>query len=344
MRGALHEETIYGRGFYTETIPWPRDAGAMRKIGKLNLPGPKPGVGGDVDADGDLFWIPNADIHAAFADWVKNPNNPPPSELTEIPIARRFYFVRRDVADALKYAGGEWRRGNKQWIVDKGVHKTLSEWMAKNELKPGDAKEIARALVSDPPRTFAREERRANPIRTVRMGMIKSGVKTLPRKADKKRGTKPPRSVKLGSNHHMEIFRNGDKREARPVSMLEAARRKQRKEPIINQTPNPKWGDGWSFQCSLAQGDLVVFNRKEIGKRIRDILEEHDGIFHSTAYRVQKMSMTKTGPDISFRHHAVSGTDDKDKHGFIRISSAADLALWKKEVGVLGADFSALER
>ena len=345
VRGALHEETIYGRGFYTETISWPRDKNALREIRKYNLPGPRPVAGGDAANDGDFFWIPDADIHAAFAEWVKNPNNPPPSGLTEIPVARRFYFVRRNVADALKYAGGEWRRGNKQWIVDKGVHETLSQWMADNGLKPDDAKAIARALESNPPQTFAREGRRANPIRSVRMGMImKRGVKTLPRKAEKNRATKPPRSVKLGSNHHLEIFYSGEQRKTRIVSMLEAAERKLRKESIVNQTPDPEWGEGWQFQCSLAQGDLVVFNREKVGERIRGILEEHDAVFRSIAYRVQSVSMTETGPDIFFRHHAVSGTDGKDKHGFIRVKSVADLDLWKKEVGVLGADFSALER
>ena len=174
--------------------------------------------------------------------------------------------------------------------------------------------------------------------------IMKRGVKTLPCKAEKNRATKPPRSVKLGSNHHLEVFYSGEQRKTRMVSMLDAAERKRRKEPIVNQTPDPKWGEGWQFQCSLAQGDLVVFNRKEVGERIRGILEEHDAVFRSTAYRVQKMSMVETIPVICFRHHAVSGTDDKDKHGFIRVSSAADLALWKKEVGVLGADFAALER
>ena len=345
VRGALHEETIYGRGFYTETISWPRDKNALREIRKYNLPGPRPVAGGDAANDGDFFWIPDADIHAAFAEWVKNPNNPLPSGLTEIPVARRFYFVRRNVADALKYAGGEWRRGNKQWIVDKGVHETLSQWMADNALKPDDAKAIARALESNPPQTFAREGRRANPIRSVRMGMImKRGVKTLPRKAEKNRATKPPRSVKLGSNHHLEIFYSGEQRKTRMVSMLEAAERKRRKEPIVNQIPDPEWGGGWQFQCSIAQGDLVVFNREKVGERIRGILEEHDAVFHSIAYRVQSVSMTETGPDVRFRHHAVSGTDDQDKYGFVRVQSVADLDFWKKEVGVLGADFSALER
>ena len=83
---------------------------------------------------------------------------------------------------------------------------------------------------------------------------------------------------------------------------------------------------------------------RKSGSEFAGILEEHDAVFRSIAYRVQSVSMTETGPDIFFRHHAVSGTDGKDKHGFIRVKSVADLDLWKKEVGVLGADFSALER
>ena len=337
VRGALHEETIYGRGFYVEEKrPWPADARAWKKMEKLLEH--KPGPNGDADGDGDFLWIPDARIHSALTERREARHNPPPEEIPEIPIARRFYFYRRKVEVALKRAKGEWRPGvSGGWIVDKGIHDALREWLRNH--KTG----IAKALATDPPKTPARKGRRGNVIKTVRMGYFKGGVKTLRPRARKNRPAPPPRPVEPGSNHHLEIFRKGGERKLRMVSMLEAARRKQRREPMVNRDPDPEWGEGWNFQCSLAQGDLVVFNREEVNERVREILDSHEKQFHSLVYRVQNMSLPD-GPDIAFRHHSVSGTDGKDKHGLIRVESPKNLAVRKKEVGALGADYSALER
>ena len=347
VRGALHQDTIHGRGFYPEeTRPWPADAPARKKMAELLKH--KPGPNGDADEDGDIRWIPNLRIHSALTEWMKAPHNPPPKDIPEIPVARRYYFYRRGAAEALKCAKGEWQPGSggkAGWIVDKGIHNALREWLKKHALSPDDKDDktgIAKALATDPPKTPARKGRRGNVINTVRIGFIKSGVKTLRPKARKNRPAPPPRSVELRSNHHLEIFRKGGERKLRMVPMLEAARRKQRREPTVNR--DSEWGEGWDFQCSLAQGDLVVFNRDEVDERIRSILDAHEKQLHSLVYRVQKMSFTDSGLKVAFRHHSVSGTNDKDEYGFIMVSSPKDLAVRKKEVGALGADYSALER
>ena len=344
VRGALHQDTIHGRGFYREeNRPWPADAPARKKMAELLKH--KPGPNGETEGDGDIRWIPDARIHSALTEWMKAPHNPPPEDIPEIPVARRFYFYRRNAGDALKCAKGEWQPGSggkSGWIVDKGIHNALREWLKKHALSPDDKTGIAKALATDPPKTPARKGRRGNVINTVRIGFIKSGVKTLRPKARKNRPAPPPRSVELRSNHHLEIFRKGGERKLRMVPMLEAARRKQRREPTVNR--DSEWGEGWDFQCSLAQGDLVVFNRDEVDERIRSILDAHEKQFHSLVYRVQKMSFTDSGLKVAFRHHSVSGTNDKDEYGFIMVSSPKDLAVRKKEVGALGADYSALER
>ena len=341
VRGALHEGTIRGRGFYVEKLPWPASASKRKEMAELlkRKPGLNGGADDNGDDDGKICWILDAQIHSALAEWIKPPHNPPPKGISEIPVARRYYFHRRKVEDALKCAKGEWRPGvSGGWIVDKGIHNALREWLRNH--KTG----IAKALATDPPKTPAREGRRGNVIRFVRMGCFKSGVKTLRPKAQKNRPAPPPRSVELGSNHHLEIFRKGGERKLRMVSMLEAARRKQRREAMVNRNPDPEWGEGWAFQCSLAQGDLVVFNRDEVDERIQNILDGHEKQFHSLVYRVQNMSFTGSGLIVIFRHHSVSGTDGKDTHGLIRVKSPKGLAVKKKEVGALGADYSALER
>ena len=349
VRGALHEGTIRGRGFYVEKLPWPASASKRKEMAELlkRKPGLNGGADDNGDDDGKIRWILNARIHSALTEWMKPQHNPPPKEISEIPVACRYYFHRRKVEDALKRAKGEWRPGiSGGWIIDKGIHNALREWLKKHALSPDDKDDktgIAKALATDPPKTPARKGRRGNVIKTVRMGYFKGkgGVKTLKPKARKNRPTPPPRPVKLGSNHHLEIFRKGGERELRMVSMLEAAQRKQRQEPMVNR--NSEWGEGWEFQCSLAEGDLVVFNREEVNERVREILDSHEKQFHSLVYRVQNMSLPD-GPDIAFRHHSVSGTDGKDTHGLIRVKSKKDLAIRKKEVGALGADYSALER
>ena len=341
VRGKLHKDKIYGRGFYTEPESWqPTKTGRKRIECLLRR---KPDATGDTDGDGDFEWIRDAKVYAALAEWIAQPPGTPlPDGLKEIRVARRFYFYRRRVENALKVAGGKWREtgGKSGWIVDKGIHEVLNEWLKKH----GD--DIKGALQSDPPETRARNGRRGNPIRTVRMGMIKSGVKTLAPKARNGRPAPPPRRVELRNNRHLEIFRKDGERERklRMVTLLEAAQRLQREEPVVNQIPDPEWGDGWEFQCYLAENDLVVFNREEVREEVRKILDKHRSVFQSVIYRVQNMSMTGARPDMLFRHHSVTGTDGKDKHGLIRVTSAADLVCEKKEIGVLGSDRSALER
>ena len=353
VRGALHKDMIYRRDFFIKPEPWQPNARGRKRIDELlgvdeNIR--RPGLNGDIDEDGKIEWIADPELCGAFAKWrTQSPGTPPPGgdAIVEIPVAHRFYSVRRSVEEALKRANGDWRPGvggKKGWIVDMGMHKTLREWMDKHGFSSGTEKEIAQKIKEAPPETPARKAKRGNLIRTVRIGMMKSGVKTLAPRARRNRPAPPSRSVELRNNHHLEIFHKDGERELRMVSMLEAARRKQRQDPIINQNPNLEWGNGWNFQCSLAQGDLVVFNREEVDERIRGILEAHDSVFQSAVYRVQKISFADRKLQVAFRHHAVSGTDDKDTHGLISVTSLKNLACWKKEVGVLGADFSALER
>ena len=64
--------------------------------------------------------------------------------------------------------------------------------------------------------------------------------------------------VKPGSTHHLCIFEIDGKKETVFVTMLEAAHRIKRREPIIQRT-HPKWPDA-QFILSLSKGELVLAN------------------------------------------------------------------------------------
>ena len=96
-----------------------------------------------------------------------------------------------------------------------------------------------------------------------------------------------PAFIKLGSNHHMEIFTNGKegkerKLQGRVVTMLEAAERKSKKRSIINKEPNPEWGEGYSFLMSLAVNDMVLWNKDD------DKVKAHRDMGDSPIYRGSK--------------------------------------------------------
>ena len=93
---------------------------------------------------------------------------------------------------------------------------------------------------------------------------------------------------------------------ARFVSMLEAAQRRSRKQPIVDQKPDPDWGgDGWKFWMTLKINDMVLWDKKGTATKERLLLER-------PVYRVQKTSSSGGRLDISFRHHSTVSSEGKD--------------------------------
>ena len=283
--GALHEETPYGEGVF-ETV----EKIAPTKKLKNEI---RDWIDTEPDAQGKAAWIADAQIRAMLRAWLASgktidpPRNAETGEVIDSArIAHRCYVVRKPVEDALKYADCEWGPGKSRgpgptrWIVDEGVHNVLRKWLD----GCGDKKEIKRRLAQNLPRMRGRDG--CGPeIKTVRIGEIvneRSIVKLQKHKV-----------FQLGSNHHVEVFRNGEnKTRGRFVSMFEAARRKSRRLPVVNREPDD-WPGEWSFQMALHVNDMVRWDASKIPA-------EHRG--QEPVYRVQKIS----APNITFRHHSVA--------------------------------------
>ena len=303
--GALHEETPYGEGVF-ETV----EKIAPTKKPKNEI---RDWIETEPDAQGKAAWIADAQIRAVLRAWlasgktIEPPRNAETGEIIDSArVAHRCYVVRKPVEKVLEYARHEWTQGKSRWIADQGVHCVLQKWLA----GCGDKKEIKRRLAQNPPRMPCGGKPGCGPeIKTVRIAEIigSASIKKL----------QEFKFFRLGSNHHVEVFRNGEnKTRGRLVSMFEAARRKSRQEPIVNRKPNPDWSDPdrpdeWSFQMALHKDDMVRWDAQ--------VEDQISG--EAQFYRVQEIG----DPNIMFRHHSVASDNAKSKYGR-RNKSVNDLA------------------
>jgi len=127
-------------------------------------------------------------------------------------------------------------------------------------------------------------------------------------------------AVDPGNNHHIEIFEYKDskgriKRDGLVVTMLEAVRRSQRSEPVIQKDhgPNNK------LVCSLAINEMFMLK-----------LDDGNEVLH----RVQKIDQNKR---IILRPHTYAGKlSDSDSPPLIQRKSASTLEGYKVTVDPLG--------
>ena len=297
--GALHEETPYGEGVF-ETV----EKIAPTKKLKNEI---RDWIETEPDAQGKAAWIADAQIRAVLRAWlasgktIEPPRNAETGKIIDSArVAHRCYVVRKPVEKTLEYARHEWTQGKSRWIADQGVHCVLQKWLA----GCGDKKEIKRRLAQNPPRMPCGGKPGCGPeIKTVRIAEIigSASIKKL----------QEFKFFRLGSNHHVEVFRNGEnKTRGRLVSMFEAARRKSRQEPIVNRTPSD-WPGEWSFQMALHKDDMVRWDAQ--------VEDQISG--EAPFYRVQEIG----DPNIMFRHHSVASDNAKSKYGR-RNKSVNDLA------------------
>ena len=334
--GALHEETPYGEGVF-ETVEKIAPAKKLKKE-------IRDWIETEPDAQGKAAWIADAEIRAVLRAWlasgktIEPPRNAETGEIIDSArIAHRCYVVRKPVEDALKYANCEWEpgksrgKGVNRWIVDKGVHSILSRWLrsckeaARARMNSNDKeekeikREIKNRLAQNPPRMHGRDG--CGPeIKTVRIGEIineRSIVKLQKHKI-----------FRLGSNHHVEVFRNGENEtRGRFVSMFEAAQRKSRQLPVVNR--EPEWSGEWRFQMALHINDMVRWEASKMSHwDPSKIPAEHRG--QEPVYRVQEIS----APNITFRHHSVATADDD--YGVLRKRDSTLAGCAPVKVGDLG--------
>ncbi len=187
--------------------------------------------------------------------------------------------------------------GEVERIVDPAVRHAVQ---AKIEAVGGDP----RKLTDNDPPTLATLDGRFIPIRRVRISDPAHSVVTI--------GVgSAERFVKPGGNHHVEIFKTIDSKGdpkwcGRVVTLLEATRRRSRKEPIVSR----RW-DGDSnaqFLFSLVKGDTI---RNEKG-----------------VFMVRKFSGLTAGAGVQFGLVGIS-----DARGDTDVKAAN--ALWRPHLGPL---------
>lgn len=328
IKGELHEETIFSRSHYRDDFPLGTSTTTIKGV--------KEYLENDESMDGEVTWIIGDNIKNILQIWVKDslkqklkdrclPFNPRGQQLNNVAIAHRCYTTTKNLDDIIKdgkisYTNGEWQPGKKTWIADKQVFLSLQKWQ---EIYKDNVKEN---LMTNPPRIIDTKGKESEQIKSVRLAEICKIDSVIPLHGGKK-------IVKSGNNHHVEIFRQispdgkVNKKRGRFVNMLTAAQRASRKEPIVDQKPDPSWPGEWKFWISLCANDIV---------RMPDDNEyftkhEHLGLPY---YRVK--IMTHRGEIIRFKHHSVSTSEDEDP-GYIQksVNSLPD-DMQKIELGTLG--------
>lgn len=285
--GALHEESFYGAGvFYTvESIAGMKPSDLRAKVGALlALSGDSP------DAMGRAAWLPNDGWRAFWEKWCAEYDGgkvwvhactETGERVTEIRVANRCYVRRVPIGEAVKIVRQGQVVGKGRWVVDEGVRRVLKEWV-----DGGDAESDEGRLETAPPRMPAKKG--VGPlIGRVRVARICN--------ADAICLVQENKYAQLGSYSHVEIFVNFEgKKRGRFVSMMEAARRQAKGEPVVNVRPD---GAGWKFWMSLRKDELVVWEAEV----------ESDVHMGKPIYRVQYFDVSGR---IKFRHHSVATASD----------------------------------
>ncbi len=296
ISGELHAEMPFGASYYLEDI-------AVKNL--------KPDIiYAEPDSPNTESWIFEKNLRALIRSWwktnknvTKNDKKPFPlkddgTPLEKVKIANRCYVKRKPVKDALEYVANE--PGKKTWIVDAGVRNVLSKWLKVSGNNSKSAEQNPPLMNND--RTKKKKREKPNPIKTVRVAtkFSPSSIRCI----------KQSQFFELGSNHHVVVFRHKKtaERKGRFVTMLEAALRV--KNPPIIKADYPEFEHSeWEFEMFLCKNDMVEFDISD--SRVAKYLN-----LGKPFYRLEDMS----GSDGSlyFRHHTVTETGRKNRHGAIQ--------------------------
>ena len=334
VEGALHEETVYGRSHYTAT----ENSEKISNTRMGEILEHEPDSNGLITDDGDIEWINDRAVYEKVKAWHEENRNKPaqkrtPLPMHELPIARRCYTHRIKLEGAIGYVKSKkWEPGkSKKWIADQELHNVLYRWKEENNLLQATEKQIANTLGNTPPRMPTNKVgEQGNAIKKITVATIMGSVRHIPQRG----------IVQLGNNHHMDIFFNAtsDTRKVRIASAIDVAMRQSKRRSIIDKTPDPTWGDGWKYQTTIHEGDLVTLDTEDplISNRVKDTAKGNARTYKTNIYRVQTMSITANGsPDVRFR--LVSIATVKDDYGLVRVRTANDMAIKHIALGVLGS-------
>ena len=193
------------------------------------------------------------------------------------------YFVRRKALEELKNSESERFNGTRIIdIVDDGVRDIVRGWVDRHGGDPGSA------FVHG----YPKRGRRGPEIRKVRL-RVKQQIELM---------TKASTGyADLGNNHHIAIYRLADGTvDYDVVSLLEASRRKARREPVVRRDR----GDGAQFVMSLSPGDSLQLTRNgETGLKIVEsvwsagpvVMVDHDDAEGATVFRPGAKTIVSSG-------------------------------------------------
>ena len=193
------------------------------------------------------------------------------------------YFVRRKAVEELKNSESERFNGTRIIdIVDDGVRDIVCGWVDKHGGDP------SAAFVHG----YPKRGRKGPEIRKVRL-RVKQQIELM---------TKASTGyADLGNNHHIAIYRLADGTvDYDVVSLLEASRRKARREPVVRRDR----GDGAQFVMSLAPGDTLQLTRNgETGLKIVEsvwsagpvVMVDHDDAEGTTVFRPGAKTIVSSG-------------------------------------------------
>ena len=345
IAGALHEETVYGRGVYYDYEALSVNGTCLKRIQQYTIPAYAPDTTGDINADGKVAWIPDREYYRILKEWATTmkplptkertlPKDSRGHELSRIKVAHRCYVVRKpmdkiiEIINKVKLPTKQMdiqhreRTGKGGWIHDDATYYAIARWKQHN---PGAKyKEL---LQSSPPRTVLKDGTEGNIIKRVRIASIKDKDSIVQ--------IRPAQFVEYGSNHHVTIFEEvvqsnttaknkPPQRKGDFVTTYQALQRAHRGQLVFQKEAPAEWEGSWKYIMHLSINDIVEILPD--GK-IDAELEQ----FPTRYYRVQGMS----GPDkrITFRYHALSGASKT--HGEIR-KSLNKLRFKKIAVDTLG--------
>ncbi len=327
--GALHEETLYGKSSYDQSLDIEGMTTAiLKRVQRV------------AEADtSNTDWIADEELRSMLADWSKEMLEKKPSdrvlpywkgkELKKFDYQCPTVTVRRKLMDELGLLSGlkeEWKPGAKTWVADKSIHDALFKWLEEHGLTGKKGKEIKEVLTKVPPRVLNKKGEPSTPILNVRIAraMTDSYIKIA------------NSYVQPGSNHHLVIYHNGlegknRERRVEMVTMLEAAKRAKSNKPVIDRNPPLEWDGEWHYELDLCVNDMVRCEDLDIFEN-DNFAPEHRA---SPWFRVQTMnSGGRNKVDLRLRHHSVSGTDSN--WGLWRIRSLKNVRCRKEQIGNLG--------
>ena len=192
-------------------------------------------------------------------------------------------FVRRKAVEELKNSESERFNGTRITdIVDDGVRDIVRDWVDKHGGDP------SAAFVHG----YPKRGKKGPEIRKVRLH-VKQQIELM---------TKASTGyADLGNNHHIAIYRLADGTvDYEVVSLMEASRRKARREPVVRR----EFGDGARFLMSLSPGDsLQLTTNGETRLKIVEsvwsagpvVMVDHDDALGATVFRPRAKTIVSSG-------------------------------------------------